>query len=351
MFVMNLKLDKGQLEKSGKLALRVGKAVVVEGVKALVLKTAATAITSAFEGKGTAGVNLDTILGEEKENSSEVKVHDFTQNMEDKGVNKIDIPSKAVMRVEISPNEIKINTNPGLFNVLSEEILKLNVKDEIKTKEGVATVKDQLNQTDIKGNPYMVKTTFNVTDVQTGLEETAVLHAYQTKTYFMVQGQGVMQDKNSCYEFFFNNIMKQFIRETMKNRGFEIRFIERWLKAPTRPVHNIQQWKRKQVTKNDKCDICSRSFLNKQGVMIHKRRMHGEHLNQSKIAQPVKSLKNVNVLSRSDSNKSNGEHSRPSSTSPKKIYVETKLVKNKQQEIVMEESGSKTEMDGDQKID
>ena len=36
------------------------------------------------------------VLGEEKENSSEVKVHDFTQNMEDKGVNKIDLPSKAV---------------------------------------------------------------------------------------------------------------------------------------------------------------------------------------------------------------------------------------------------------------
>ena len=79
--------------------------------------------------------------------------------------------------------------------------------------------------------------------------------------------------------------------------------------------------------------------------------MHGENLNQSKIAQPVKSLKNVNVLSRSDSNKSNGEYSRPSSPSPKKIYVETKLVKSKQQEIVMEESGSKTERDGDQKID
>jgi hypothetical protein len=94
---MNLKLDKGQLEKSGKLALRVGKAVVVEGVKALVLKRAATAITSAFEGKGTAGVNLDTILGEEKEKDASRKW--FFKKKKEVVVKDID--------VEKNPSDVK----------------------------------------------------------------------------------------------------------------------------------------------------------------------------------------------------------------------------------------------------
>ena len=233
-------------------------------------------------------------VGVEK-NGSEVKVHDFSLNMEDKVSGRKDFPSKAVMKVEINPNEIKISTTPGLFKGLSAEILNLNVKDEIKTKEGIAIVKDQHNQTDNKGNPYMVKTTFLVSDVKTGLEETAVLHTYQTKRYFMVLGKGVMQDKSFCNEFFLKNILKDFIRETMKNRGYEIRFTERRLKVSSRPVHNIQQWKRKQVTKDDKCDICSRSFLNKQGVMIHKKRMHGENITQAKGKPNENSLKNDNV--------------------------------------------------------
>lgn len=70
---MEFKLDKDQLRKGGKIALRVGKAVVVEGVKALALKTAATTITGAFEGKKVTEITLDDVIGKEKEKGDSKK--------------------------------------------------------------------------------------------------------------------------------------------------------------------------------------------------------------------------------------------------------------------------------------
>lgn len=71
---MNFKLDADQLKKGGKIALRIGKAIVIEGVKGLALKTATAGITSAFEGKSVRDITLDTVLGEEKKKDTSVKL-------------------------------------------------------------------------------------------------------------------------------------------------------------------------------------------------------------------------------------------------------------------------------------
>ena len=47
-----------------------------------------------------------------------------------------------------------------------------------------------------------------------------------------------------------------------------------FLKSQTKTV-DPKQWKRKQITREDMCDLCSRTFAKKQGVNIHKKKIHG----------------------------------------------------------------------------
>ena len=89
------------------------------------------------------------------------------------------------MKVEINNEEIKLKPNSGNYKVLPEEVLKLKVEDKIGSKDW-AEVKDQHQQTDFRGIPYMVKTEFIVTDVATGSNHKFVIHTYLTQTYFMV---------------------------------------------------------------------------------------------------------------------------------------------------------------------
>ena len=286
--------------------------------------------------------------------------HGFKLNVEEQVQRKVQHANKAVMKVECNTEEIKIKPNSGNFKVLSEEIIKLKVGEEIKTFEGVAVVKDQHQQTDLRGIPYMVKTEFLVTDVATGSNQKAVVHTYMTQTFFIIQGNGVMQNTSCCKDFFYNSILKQFMTNIMEKKGKEILFINQLLKAQTKTVKTVipSQWKRKQAVKGEKCDICSRTFTNSQGVNLHKKRIHGtglSHLRRQKV---------VKELTRSEFVKSVNENSRPSSPSPKKVHIEAKTHKNEEitipksvsEEVTkkgeeMEQSGNTKERNSDQKVD
>ena len=136
------------------------------------------------------------------------------------------------------------------------------------------------------------------------------------------------------------------------------------LKAQTKTVKtvNSSQWKRKQSMKGDKCDICSRTFTNSQGVNLHKKRVHGSGLSH------IRRLRDTTELTRSDSVKSANEGSRPSSPSPKKVHMDdkennVKVNKIQVKEITigsegasvnvdeMEQSGNINERGSDQKVD
>ena len=66
-----MKLSNEQLKSIGNVGLRIGKAIVVEGTKALVLKGAAAAITTGFEDgiDGIKRMTLDDILKDKKDES------------------------------------------------------------------------------------------------------------------------------------------------------------------------------------------------------------------------------------------------------------------------------------------
>ena len=290
----------------------------------------------------------------EKVEQVRIKVHDFTLNQEEQVQRKIDHASKAMLKVEINNEEIKIKPNSGVFKVLAEEIVKLKVGDEIRTKTAVGIVKDQHQQTDNKSVPYMIKSEFLVKDLATGFSQKAVLHTYLSQTYFMIQGKGAMQDKSFCKDFFLNNILKQFMRGVMDTKGQDIRLINKLLKTQNRPIYP-NQWKRKQGSKDDKCDLCSRSFINQHGVAIHKKRVHGQQIQPKIAARTLASVKINNELKRSDSIKSGGGSSRSNSPSPKKIHMdkkhENKPIKQRKKEENKEESGQSTQRDSDQKVD
>ena len=285
--------------------------------------------------------------------------HDFKLNVEQQVQRKVQHAAKALMKVESNDETVKIKPNSGNFKVLSQEFVNIKVGDEIKSPEGVAVVKDQHQQTDIRGIPYMVKTEFLVTDVATGSNQKAVIHTYLTQTYFMIQGNEVMQNGINCKDFFYESILKQFLTTIMEKKGKEIHFINQLLKAQTKTTKTLvpSQWKRKQSAKGDKCDICSRTFTNSQGVNLHKKRVHGSGLMQ------LRRQRLDTELTRSDSVH---EYSRPSSPSPKKFIIEVqrqnkeeieeKEKENENKGIVvggddMEESGNNKERISDQKVD
>ena len=161
----------------------------------------------------------------------------------------------------------------------------------------------------------MVKTEFNVSDVATASSNKAVLHTYISKTFFMIQGKGVMKDSSFCKDFF-EKVIKQFMHDIMEKKGTETQFINQVLKAQTK-TYNHGQWKMKQREKDNTCDICSRTFASKQGVTSNKERMHENKLALKTKSKLINSIKLNNGLSRSDS-----VSSQSSSLPPKKLIVE-----------------------------
>lgn len=140
----------------------------------------------------------------------------------------------------------------------------------------------------------------------------------------------------------------------MEKKGQEIRFMNKFLKSQTKTV-NPKQWKRKQTTREDQCDICSRTFVNKQGVNNHKKRIHGISaavLTKTRIST---SLKLENSLTRSESLCSATGSSWANSPPPKKRVSEDKEDKKTKEDTSekssMEHSGGINERKGDQKVD
>ena len=75
------------------------------------------------------------------------------------------------LEVEFKINNIKVKPNSGNFKVISDEVLKLNVGDEIKAEGNVAIVTDQHLQVDTKQVPFIAKTEFNVKNEESGTEK------------------------------------------------------------------------------------------------------------------------------------------------------------------------------------
>lgn len=71
---MELNINKEQLKGFGKVGLKIGKSIVVEGTKALALKGAAAVITTSFE-EGFGGIKdikLDDILEGKKKQKKKI---------------------------------------------------------------------------------------------------------------------------------------------------------------------------------------------------------------------------------------------------------------------------------------
>ena len=300
-----------------------------------------------------------------KEDASRIKSHDFSLNVKEQVDRKVHHAGKVPMKFKVNEEEIKIKPNSGCFKAIYEEVLNLKVGDKIKGTDAIATVRDKHAQTDINKIPYLVKTEFLVENLDTGETGKAVLHTYLTQTYFMIQGNKKMKDNNIFKDFFFNNIIKQFVKDIMEKRGQDICFINNYLKSQTKTV-DPKQWKRKQIIREDKCDLCSRTFANKQGVNIHKKKIHGISVTELKKTRATASLKINSILTKTDSVRSESGGSRSNSPPPKKNKNIEKKDENKVEEVKkkddtniedrkkegnMEHSGGNNERPGDQKVD
>ena len=95
------------------------------------------------------------------------KEHDFQINQIKQVQKKVGDSSKALIRVENKEDHIKIKPNSGNFKVISEEVRKMKVGDEIRFENGpIAKVTDQHYQIDRNKVPFLIKTEFSVKDVE-----------------------------------------------------------------------------------------------------------------------------------------------------------------------------------------
>lgn len=72
---MKFNINEEQLKGLGKAGLRIGKSIVVEGTKAVLLKGTAAAINASFENgiDGVKNLTLDDVLKDTKESKKEKK--------------------------------------------------------------------------------------------------------------------------------------------------------------------------------------------------------------------------------------------------------------------------------------
>ena len=81
--------------------------------------------------------------------TSRKKEHDIKINRLKQVQKKVDDASKALIRVEYKNDDIQIKTNSGNFKIISEEVMKLNMGDIMKTGgDTIATVTDKFWQVD-----------------------------------------------------------------------------------------------------------------------------------------------------------------------------------------------------------
>lgn len=97
---INMNINGEQLKEIGNIGLRLGKKIVVKGVQAIVLETAANVITTGFE-EGLDGIKKlkfeDTVLGKkEKQKKSKRKL--FSRKNKDES--KVDLDEAIDIDVE-----------------------------------------------------------------------------------------------------------------------------------------------------------------------------------------------------------------------------------------------------------
>lgn len=113
-----LKMDKEVLGTIGKGAGKIGKTIVVEGTKAVVLKGAHAVITQSFEG-GLGSVNeldLDDILRGGKKKESKNGLFSFKKKTKGDGDNletEVDITFAEDAEVTIDESEDVLNVKPA----------------------------------------------------------------------------------------------------------------------------------------------------------------------------------------------------------------------------------------------
>jgi urocanate hydratase len=77
---MNIKIDKAMMMGAGRMAGKLGKTIVIEGTKAVILNAAATTIKTSFDDgfEGVKGLSFDDLLdGTDKKDKKKKKVSLF----------------------------------------------------------------------------------------------------------------------------------------------------------------------------------------------------------------------------------------------------------------------------------
>lgn len=106
----NLKVDKEQVMKGLNVSKRVGKAVVVEGIKALTLKSAAKVITASFEGgvEDVKKIGLDDILGEEKPKKQKMRLFSKKKDEVEEVLEEVD-ENETIKFETVEPIEVVVD--------------------------------------------------------------------------------------------------------------------------------------------------------------------------------------------------------------------------------------------------
>ena len=86
-----------------------------------------------------------------------IKEHNLQINRTKQVQKKVDDASKALIQVGFKTDNVKVKPKSGNFKVISDEMLKLNVGDKIKSKGNVATLTDHNLQVDTNKVPFIEK--------------------------------------------------------------------------------------------------------------------------------------------------------------------------------------------------
>ena len=110
---MKIEMNKDVLVELGKGAGKIGKSIIVEGTKAVVLKSTAAVITQAFEG-GFGSVNeldLDDMLKGGKKNKTKGKLFSFKAK-KDEGTVEAEVDVEVEEDEVIIPEKVEVVKEP-----------------------------------------------------------------------------------------------------------------------------------------------------------------------------------------------------------------------------------------------
>ena len=82
-----------------------------------------------IQGKCEAKENIRKVTSK---HTTRIKEHNIQINRTKQIQKKVDDASKALIQVEFKEDNVKIKPNSGNFKVISDEVIKLSVGDEVK---------------------------------------------------------------------------------------------------------------------------------------------------------------------------------------------------------------------------